>query len=144
MSSLASFSRPSRALTPRALNLFLWVSQAILAFAFILAGLMKLTMSMTDLAQQMTWATLLPGWLVRIVGVVEFTAGLGLVVPAASKIKPEITSVAALSLIPIMFVGCGLHWVESEFVAFAVNLFFLALAAFVGWGRSMKFPIRSR
>ena len=46
----------------------LWIVQVLLALAFVAAGVMKLTMPVDQLAQNMVWVSAVPVWLVRFIG----------------------------------------------------------------------------
>ena len=84
----------------RAGNALLWTVQALLAALFLFAGGTKLVMPIAALTQQSP----LPGWLIRVVGVVEVLGALGLVLPGALRIRAWLTPVAAAGL-AILMVG---------------------------------------
>lgn len=128
----------------KALHVGLWVGQLVLAAMFGMAGVMKLTTPIPELAQMLPWAASLPEAMVRFIGASELAGGLGLVLPAATRIKPGLTALAAAGLAIIMVLASAFHLMRGEADALPINLGLLALALFVAWGRSKKAPIRRR
>jgi putative oxidoreductase len=129
---------------PKAWNIALWVAQVLLAVAFGMAGFMKTTLPIADLTEKMVWPGALPPALVRFIGVSEFAAALGLILPAATRIKPVLTPLAGVGLVIVMLLAAIFHAMRGEFGALPMNLGFGALAAFVAWGRFRKAPIAPR
>lgn len=105
---------------------------------------MKAIQPIQELAVRMIWADDLPAALVRFIGISEVLGGLGLVLPAATRIKPMLTPLAALGLALIMLLAALFHLVRSEFAAIGTNVVLGVLAAFVAWGRTKKAPILPR
>lgn len=122
-------------------NVFLWVAQLFLALAFIAAGTMKTITPVEELAKSMSWVNDVSESMVRFIGISEILGGIGLILPSLLKIKPVLTPVAAIGIAVIMVLAIGLHVMKSEFNALPVNVFLLALALFVTWGRLKKVPI---
>jgi putative oxidoreductase len=85
-----------------------------------------------------------PRWLVRFIGTSELLGALGLILPAAMRIKPVLTGFAALGLLTIMVLAALFHASRGEFGMLRVNSVLGALAAFVAWGRLKKAPIPAR
>ncbi len=128
----------------KGLRIGLWVAQALLAFAFLGSGLMKITTPMEQLQAQMPWTTGAMGSLVRFIGVAELLGGIGVVLPAATRIKPQLTVLAALGLLVVMIVASITHISRGEIGMVPVNLVLAGLAAFVAWGRTKRAPIAPR
>ena len=123
----------------------LWVAQALLALLYAVAGYSKLFTPIADLAVMMAWAPTLPEWLVRFIGIAEIAGALGLILPAATRILPWLTPLAALGLSVIQVLAIGLHAMRGETaMTLPVNLVLLGLALFVLWGRWRKAPIAPR
>jgi putative oxidoreductase len=131
-------TRPSKAL-----DISLWIVQVLLAAAFTIAGLMKSTQPIAELAKNMPWTGVIPAALVRFIGVSELAGGLGLVLPAATRIRPLLTPLAATGLLTIMVLAAGFHLSRGESGPL-INFTLGALAAFVAWGRLKKAPIQAR
>lgn len=127
----------------KALNITLWILQVVLAVMFGMAGAMKLLQPIDALvASGLTWTQELPN-LTRFIGVSELAAGLGLILPAALRIKPILTPVAAAGLVVVMVLAAGFHLMRAE-PGVPVNLLLGAVAAFVAWGRFKAAPIQPR
>jgi uncharacterized membrane protein YphA (DoxX/SURF4 family) len=125
----------------KALHFSLWGVQLLLGLAFLAAGAMKTTTPLEVLAQRMPG---LPGGLVRFIGVSELAGGLGLILPAATRIKPGLTALAGVGLATVMVLAAIFHLSRGEFGAVPVNALLGGLAAFVAWGRGKKAPIAAR
>jgi putative oxidoreductase len=135
----SAHTRPSTAL-----HVALWIAQVTLALAFAMAGVMKTTQPISELAKQMVWPGALPPALVRFIGASELAGALGLVLPAATRVKPFLTPLAASGILTIMLLAMAFHLSRGEGAVLPMNLGFAALAAFVAWGRFKKSPIQSR
>lgn len=120
----------------------LWVAQILLAVGFGMSGFMKLATPYADLAQEMAWAQHTPETLVKFIGVVELAGALGLILPAATRIKPFLTPLAASGLGVIMVLAIALHLSIGEVPA--PNFVLGGIAALVAWGRWSKAPILPR
>ena len=127
----------------RALHIGLWVAQVLLGVAFGMAGFMKLVSPIEELARNMAWVYEARA-LVRFIGAAEMLGALGLVLPAAMRIKPWLTPLAALALGVVMLLAMGFHVTRGELEALPVNLGLGGIAAFIAWGRWKKAPIPPR
>jgi hypothetical protein len=116
----------------------------LLALAFGSAGLMKTTQPIADLAAKMGWPGVVPEALVRFIGVSELLGAVGLIVPAATRIKPVLTALAGAGLTTIMVLASIFHLSRGEAGMLPVNFVIGGLAAFVAWGRWKKAPIAPR
>ena len=128
----------------RGLRIALWVAQVLLAVAFGMSGLMKLSTPIADLAAQMAWVGSVPAALVRFIGAAELAGAIGLILPALTRIQPRLTALAAVGLIVVMVLASIVHVSRGEFGMLPVNVVLGALAAFVAWGRSKAAPIAPR
>jgi predicted tellurium resistance membrane protein TerC len=128
----------------KGLHIGLWVAQVLLAVAFGMAGAMKTFTPLDELAQTLPWVAESGAGLVRFIGVSELAGALGLILPAATRIKPSLTALAALGLVVVMVLAAGFHVMRGEAQALPVNLVLGGLAAFVAWGRWKKQPIAPR
>jgi putative oxidoreductase len=144
MTSAVSASGVESRSRSKALSVSLWVVQALLAAAFGMAGIMKTTMPIAELAEKMVWPGALPPGLVRFIGVSELAGAIGLILPAVTRIRPVLTPLAAGGLVVVMILASVFHVTRGEFQAPPINLTLGALAAFVAWGRFKKAPISDR
>jgi putative oxidoreductase len=127
------------------MNTVLWVAQLLLAAMFGFAGVLKSTQPIDVLVQNgLAWAAQLPVVMVRFIGVSELLGALGLILPAATRIRPQLTPLAALGLLTIMILAMAFHLSRGEAEALPVTLVLGGLAAFVAWGRTKKAPIPPR
>jgi uncharacterized membrane protein YphA (DoxX/SURF4 family) len=128
------------------LNIGLWVAQALLAALYLMAGWMKLTQPIDALAaMSMAWAPTMPEPFVRFVGLMEVLGAIGLILPAATRILPFLTPLAALGLTIVQVAAIILHAVRGETaMSLPLNLVLLALSLFVLWGRTRKRAISPR
>jgi len=133
-----STSNPSKAL-----HIALWVVQVALALAFGMIGVTKLTTSEADVIQQSGELVEKYGvGLIRFIGISEVLGALGLILPAALRILPILTPLAALGLAIIMGLATALHASKGELIV--TQVVFLLLTLFVVWGRFSKAPISAR
>ncbi len=128
----------------KSLRVALWVVQLLLGLAFLMAGAMKSTQPIDELARQLAWPGVVPAAMVRFIGISELLGGLGLILPAATRIKPVLTPLAGAGLAVVMVLAAGFHVMRGEYQALPINLVMGALAAFVAWGRLRAAPIEAR
>lgn len=115
------------------MNVALWIIQALLALLFLFAGGMKLVIPIEELIKQMPLA--LPGWFMRVIGVVEILGGLGLILPWLTGIRPGLTPLAAAGLVILMIGATVYGVVAGDPVSVLIPLAVGILAAFVAYGR---------
>jgi putative oxidoreductase len=135
----AALVRPTKAW-----HVTLWIVQIILALMFGLAGAMKAATPMPVLLQKMAWVGSVPPGLVRFIGLCELVGAIGLVLPAATRIKPGLTALAATGLLAIMALAVPFHISRGETKLVAAPITLGLLAAFVAWGRLRKAVIVPR
>ena len=109
----------------------LWIVQILLALVFLFAGGVKLSMPIEELARQGPQ----PGWFLKFIAVAECLGALGLVLPGLLRIRPGLTSLAALGLAIIM-IGAVITtlWIGGGVLAL-IPLVVGLLCAFVIYGR---------
>jgi len=126
-------------------NIALWVAQILLALVFGMAGFMKLTMPIPELASMMTWPGNVPTWLVRFIGFAELAGAIGVILPAATRIQPNLTPLAALGFAVIQVLAIPVHISQGDIAMVGpINIILFALAVFVVWGRYRKLPILAK
>ncbi len=109
----------------------LWVVQGLLALVFVLTGAMKLVMPLKVLTAELP----LPGVCVRLIGGAEVLGAIGLILPAALRIRPGLTPLAAAGLVIIM-AGATVFTLATGGGALAVIPLAIGfLSAFVAYGR---------
>jgi uncharacterized membrane protein YphA (DoxX/SURF4 family) len=114
----------------------LWIIQILLALLFLFAGGTKLILPIETL-QSMGSPNqiLLPGWLIKFIGVCEVLGGLGLVFPVLLGIKPRLTALAAVGLAIIMIGAVALSIAADGILAGVVPLIVGLLLVFIAYGR---------
>ena len=117
------------------MNIALWIVQGVLAAAFIAAGLMKSTQPKAKLAENMAWVEDFSPNMVKLIGISEVLAGIGLILPWALDIAPVLTPLAATFLVVVMIGAAITHVRRNEIPMVAINGVLGALAAFVAIGR---------
>lgn len=129
----------------KGLHIALWVVQVLLAFAFLGAGSMKLTTPYETLIAnpQMGWAIGVGAVGVKIIGALEAAGAIGLILPAATRVLPFLTPLAAAGLALTMVGAVITHLARGEFMVAAPVVLGL-LSALVAWGRFKKAPIAPR
>jgi len=127
----------------RGLHVSLWIAQILLALIFGFAGAMKLFSPIEALAKNAAWIRD-SEVLIRFIGTSELAGALGMLLPALTRIKPRMTSLAAVGLFTIMVLATGFHLMRGEAKFTPMTLALGALAAFVAWGRFRKAPIPAR
>jgi hypothetical protein len=130
--------------TGKWLNFGLWAAQILLGLAFCLFGFMKITSPIAELSKTMPWAGQMPLAFVRFIGVIDSLGGLGVLLPAITRILPFLTVWAAIGCAVLQVLAIMFHASRGEFQVLPLNFILLALAAFILWGRTRKFPIRAR
>jgi putative oxidoreductase len=122
----------------------LWVVQVLLSLFSLAAGWNHGLRPLADTIHSSPWAADLPVALVRFIGFAELTAGVGLVLPAATRIMPNLTPVAAVGLAIIMGLAIPFHIMRGEANVIALHTVVVAFCVFVAWGRFRRAPIRRR
>lgn len=123
------------------MNTALWVVQVLLALAFALSGLAKATQPYETLKTRMTYVEDFSPGIIRLIGILEILAAVGLILPALTGILPILTPLAAVGLVLTMVGAMITHLRRGERAAIVMNLVLLALAAFVVYGRFALVPL---
>jgi uncharacterized membrane protein YphA (DoxX/SURF4 family) len=119
------------------ISVFLWIFQVLLAALFLFSGVMKFVMSNADLTKGSPFSASF----IHFIGVMEILGAFGLILPAATRIKPALTALAAAGLVIIM-IGATWTTVATMGAKLAVLPFVTGiLAAFVAYGRWRLAPI---
>lgn len=127
------------------MNILLWIIQVLLALLFLFAGGTKLVLPLETLKSMGSPnQILLPGLLIRFLGVVEVLGALGLILPGLLRIKPGLTPLAAAGL-TILMIGAVALTIAGDGVGAAIVPFVTGLlSAFVAYGRWRVAPLRGR
>jgi uncharacterized membrane protein YphA (DoxX/SURF4 family) len=126
------------------MSVVLWIAQILVAILFCFAGFLKLTSPIPQLAAMIPWTGQSPETFVRILGAVDLAGGIGILLPAATRILPSLTVIAALGCSVLQVFAIAFHSSRGEFGVLPLNFVLLPLAIFVFWGRWKKAPIEGR
>ena len=126
------------------MTIILWVAQVALAVTFVLAGGSKAFFPMEELAMRIPWVADTPTWVTRLAGYSELAGAVGVVLPALTRVRPELSWMAAGGLGLVMALAVVFHLVRGEFQAIPVNVGLLVVALFVLHGRRRLAPISPR
>jgi len=125
----------------RSLNMTLWICQWILAGAFDFIGMMKLGLTADQVRQHFGLAAETTTGMLHTVALAEVGVSLAVILPAVTRILPQLSTVAAGSLGAIALLGIAVPASASSAGFSSLNLALAALAAFVVWGRVAIVPI---
>ena len=123
------------------MDIAIWVVQGLLAFAFLMAGFMKMSQPKEKLAENMKWVEDFSPTAVKGIGLIEFLGALGLVLPMLTQIFPILTPIAASGLVIVMLGAAVVHFRRKEYPMIGVNLVLFALALFIAIGRFVLVPV---
>ena len=124
------------------MNLSLWIIAGLMAAVFLLAGANKLLIPQEKLAKAPGggWVLDFSAGFVKALGAVEILGAVGLILPALLDIAPILVPMAAVGLVLIMVGAAIVTFRRQEFKHVLLNLIYLDLALFVGWGRFVLEP----
>ena len=123
------------------MNIVLWVVQILLALAFAMVGIMKVSQPIDKLEARMGWVKDVGRGGVRLIGSLEILGAIGLILPAVTNIWSWLTPVAAAGLALTMVGALITHGRRGEYSGIGVNVALLILALFVVYGRFVLVPI---
>jgi hypothetical protein len=119
------------------LNLVLWIVTGLLA-AVLLVSTSKMFVPREKIAsvgRAAEWVMDFSPGALRAIGVLEILAAAGLILPAVLDIAPVLVPVTATCM-SLLFAGAVMMRLRrGEKLTIAPDLVYLALAAFVAWGR---------
>ena len=124
----------------RRLHIALWVLQWLLGVSLVLAGTVKLVLPSAAAAEMFPWSTDVPA-LFTITSVLDVLGGLGVLLPALTRILPRLTVVAAIGVVLLMLGAVGFYLTRDEASEIVPNLVLAAMAGVIAWGRARRAPI---
>lgn len=113
------------------MNTAIWIAQGILAAVFLAAGLMKLTQPRDALRKRTPYVEDFTDRQIKAIGTVEVLGAIGVVLPAALKVAPILTPIAACGLALTMIVAAATLIRRGEPSHVPLNIVMFALAVFV-------------
>jgi len=109
----------------------LWIVSGLLAALFLFAGGMKLVAPYEMLAE----SSPLPVLFVRFIGLAEVLGALGLILPAALRIRPRLAILAAIELAHVMLGAVLLTVAMGDATSSLIPAIVGVLCVFVAVGR---------
>lgn len=120
-----------------------WVLQVLLGIWFVAIGTIHLVVP-EGLPDPLTWTYDLPSAVHWIAGIAEIAGGLGLVLPAATRIAPRLTPLAASGLVAVMLPAAVWHATRGEVQSVVGNIVIAGLLVLVARVRTRRHPIAAR
>ena len=119
------------------MNITLWIIAGFMAIVFLVAGANKLLIPQKKLAKEPggEWVLDFSAGFVKALGAVEILGAVGLILPALLDVAPTLVPLAALGLGLVMAGAAIVTLRRREFKHVLLNLTYLALLAFLAWGR---------
>jgi uncharacterized membrane protein len=111
-----------------------WIAQVLAALAFGLHGFTLLSRE-EQVRRRFAWARDVPDTVKRFIGAAELLGAIGLIVPAATRVLPWLTPLAAFGLATIMVLAALFHITRREWPNVVLNLVLGALAGFIAYAR---------
>ena len=126
------------------LRIGLWTAQIIVFVLFTLFGSMKLLMPVDKLAEMWIWPGQVPSWFLHLTGILDVVGGIGVLLPAVTRIQPRLAVLAALGCSLLQIAAIIFHLSRGEAAVVPLNIVLLALSVFILWGRGRPAPIAPR
>lgn len=121
------------------LNGGLWSLQALWGFFFAGSGFGKVLLLDGNLyaaaPRAVAWYAAVSQPLIVFIGVCEVLGGIGLILPALTRVRPRLTPLAAAGLALTMILAAGFHLTRGEYPLVPANLLLAAVAAVIAAGR---------
>lgn len=119
------------------MDLTLWIIAWVLAVAYLFAGVGKVLIPKERIATApgAGWVNDFGAAGVKGIGALEILASIGLVLPALVDVAPVMVPITATGLVVLMAGAAIVRIRRHERAPLIADLAYLALAAFVAWGR---------
>ncbi|MDF2969498.1 MAG: DoxX-like family [Nocardioidaceae bacterium] len=119
------------------MNLTLWIAAGLLAAVAMAGGISKTFVPKAKLAAAHggEWTAGASVGFVKTLGVLELLAAVGLILPAIVDIAPVMVPVTAACWVLLMIGAMITHGRLGQSKLVMLNVVYLALAAFIAWGR---------
>lgn len=121
------------------MDIALWVVQGLLAFEFVMVGQTH-AFRYERGKERLKWMEAVGKPLMTFIGICEILGAIGLILPALTGILPWLTPLAATLLGVMMVLAAVFHIPRREYRNIGFNIFLLAQAAFVAYGRFALAP----
>lgn len=127
------------------LNGVLWALQLLWGFFFAGSGFGKVLLYDGALyaaaPRAVAWYAAVPQPVIVFIGLCEVLGGVGLILPAITRVRPRLAPLAAAGLALTMVLATGFHLVRGEYALVPANLLLGGVAAFIAAGRWNLRPV---
>jgi uncharacterized membrane protein YphA (DoxX/SURF4 family) len=128
----------------KGVHIGLWVVQGLLALTFAGTGVWKLATPIPALAAMIPWAGQVSPAFLYTTALFDLLGGIGVLLPSLTRIKPDLSVLAALGCAALQLCAIAFHFSRGEHANTPFNFLLVALALFVAWGRTTQAPIAPR
>ena len=121
-----------------AMNTALWILNVFLGTAFTIGGTAMLVLSKEryrSLHETQQWVDDFTASQMKVIAAIKLLGGLGLLLPAVGDVAPGLIPVAACGLALFMAGAGTTRFRRGEVQSLVGDLVFLAMFAFLAWGR---------
>lgn len=125
----------------RGLNAALWAVQTLLFLLFAGGAVWKVVTPRHEIAEMMPWVGEVPAAFFYGTAALDFLGGVGVLLPAVTRVRPELTPWAALGCALLMAAAAIFHTQRGEASDTPFNYVLLVLSSFVYFGRRYRVPI---
>jgi len=125
----------------RTANRLLWTAQILAALIFLFAGSMKFIMPAEKMQQG---PIVLPMAFLYFIGICECLGAVGLILPAATRIRPGLTPLAAAGLTIIMIGATTISIMAMGVAAGIVPAAVGVITASITYGRTRVAPLTGK
>ena len=122
------------------MNKLLWVLQVVFGLYFVGVGVSHFIVP-EGLPAMMEWMYDLDDTLHLVSGTAEILGGLGLILPAVTRIQPRLVPLAAIGLAIVMAGAVVFHINREEYQQLGTNVLLVVIMLFIAWGRGKAHPI---
>jgi putative oxidoreductase len=123
-------------------DIVLWIAQIVLTLGMLAFGLVHATQRHSDNDARTAWMDEVPKPMLRMIGILELLAAVGLVLPGLTKVAPWLTPLAAWLVALLMVFAIVFHARRGgEGQNIALNVVLLAVALFIAIGRTFVAPL---
>ncbi|QZA09317.1 DoxX family protein [Mycolicibacter heraklionensis] len=120
------------------MNTALWIIAGVAAIAYFIGGAIQVLTpkeKIRSLGASQHWVDDFSSGHIKAIGTIKMIGALGLILPAALRVAPVLVPLAACGLMLFMAGAATTRFRRSEWGHMAGDVAFLAVFAFLAWGR---------
>ncbi|WP_024440633.1 DoxX family protein [Mycobacterium sp. P7213] len=125
------------------MNTTLWIIACVAAAAYAIGGATLLLLPRARyraLGANQHWVDDFADGHLKAIGTIKLLGAIGLILPAAVGVAPLLAPLAATGLMLFMAGAATTRFRRSEWIAMAGDVIFIAMFAFLAWGRFALHP----